>query len=65
LKVLSLEPRVAYEPELKAFPRFRIPYSQSGLDAHLFLKELTGRYGRKPISTEYQRFIQDLSGALT
>jgi len=43
---------VAYEPELKRFLSFRVSFNQSGLDAYLFLKELRGRYGRKPIWTD-------------
>src|SRR5580700_11163036 len=35
---------VAFEPQLKVFLAFRISYNQSILDAHVFLKELRGRY---------------------
>jgi putative transposase len=43
---------VAYEPRLRRFLSFRVSYNQSELDAILFLKELRGRYGRKPIWTD-------------
>ena len=43
---------VAYEPGLKRFLHFRVSYNQSGLDATIFLRELIGRYGRKPIWTD-------------
>jgi len=43
---------VAYEPRLKAFLSFRVSYNQSILDAYLFLKELRGKYGRKPVWTD-------------
>lgn len=43
---------VAYEPALRRFLAFRISYNQSILDAYLFMKELRGRYGRKPVWTD-------------
>jgi hypothetical protein len=36
----------------QVFLAFRISYNQSSLDAHMFLKELRRRYGRKPIWTD-------------
>jgi transposase-like protein len=43
---------VAFEPQLKVFLAFHISYNQSILDAHIFLKELRHRYGRKSIWTD-------------
>jgi putative transposase len=43
---------VAFEPQLKVFLAFHISYNQSILDAHVFLKEIRRRYGRKPIWTD-------------
>jgi putative transposase len=50
---------VAYEPSLRAFLAFRVSYNQSGLDAYLFLKELTNRYGRKPMWTDEALFYPE------
>jgi len=50
---------VAYEPALRVFLSFRISYNQSGLDAILFLRELRGRYGRKPIWTDEGNWYPD------
>jgi putative transposase len=50
---------VAYEPRLRMFLSFRISYNQSVLDAYLFLRELRGRYGLKPIWTDEATFYPD------
>ena len=55
---------VAHEPALKVFLRFRISYNQSGLDAHLFLKEVRSRYGRKTIWTDEALFYPEACSLL-